>query len=266
MHRATPSNSSFRAYSAGGSRATIDSASDDSQMQSISGGMMKGEHRDDVEHPQNYGFTSVVADADKDKDGNVTESAEGFMQFMGGSRSLPVMSIMDDRRHRLKKLPKGDCAMYRGREDGQQFQMHDKGNFMSARSDKKNRIALVPDKRQQQGGQGGGGQGRAEGGGGQQQGSGEGQQQKQEGQESVYDDNEKSDTFFEQTKEHSIMRRGNGYVHATDSEVLTYRANKNISTRVTDDHVHIKFGKMSIFVNKSGCKSSVPITTEDDPD
>src|SRR4029453_1659796 len=108
MHRATPLNSSFRAYSAGGGRATIDTIDDNKFMQeSNNTGGMKGEKFPWMESPQNYGFTSVVADADKSSNpGGITGSAEGFLSFMGGNRSFPVMGVMDDRRHRLMNLAK----------------------------------------------------------------------------------------------------------------------------------------------------------------
>lgn len=150
MHRATPLNSSFRGYSSGGARTTIDKVDDKQTMQEMGGNMMKGETRDKVESPQNYGFTSVVADADKDKDGKVTGSAEGFMSFMGGSRSFPVCAIMDDRRHRLNKLDKGSSAMYGLKEWGQQFLIHKDGMFASGSTDRKIRLQLVANKNGQQ--------------------------------------------------------------------------------------------------------------------
>src|SRR5262245_33918592 len=186
MHRATPLMTSFRAFSAGGARSVIDKIDDGKLMQEMSGNFMKGESRSKVESPQNYGFTSVVHEADKDKDGNITDSAEGFISFMGGNRSFPVCPVMDDRRHRLYKLKAGDTAMYRGRDDPQQFQLTEDGGFWSAADDKTVRMQLVPKKQKQQQGGGSGGstrEGEAGGGGQQQQ-----QQQQQKGQEAVYKD------------------------------------------------------------------------------
>ena len=100
MHRATPRNTSFRSFSAGGARALVDKVSDDPMMQEMAGSFMKGESRDKVEAPQNYGFSSVVLPAKKGKDGQIEECAEAFMSFIGGNRSFPVCSMMDDRRHR----------------------------------------------------------------------------------------------------------------------------------------------------------------------
>lgn len=199
MHRATPSNTSLRSYVSGGSRATIKETDDDKEMQETNGNMMKGESRGEVEHPQNYGFSSRVADADEGENGEFGDSAEGFMSYMGGNRSFPVLGVLDDRRHRIKGIGKGDSAMFRGREDRQQFHLHEKGNFMTAREDKKMRFALVP-KEQQQGGGGGGGQGG-------------GQQQRQYGQKPTYDDNEKSKTYYEMTDGH------HKFVHEKGSKI-----------------------------------------------
>lgn len=112
MHRATPANSAIRAYSSGGSRSVVDKVDDSKMMQEMGGNFMKGETRDKVESPQNYGFTSVVRPATKGKDGQITESAEAFISFMGGNRSFPVAGVMDDRRYRPMGLKPGENAQY----------------------------------------------------------------------------------------------------------------------------------------------------------
>ena len=65
MHRATPLNTSIRAYTAGGSRSVVDKVDDEKLMQEMGGNFMANETRSEVESPQNYGFTSVVFDAEK---------------------------------------------------------------------------------------------------------------------------------------------------------------------------------------------------------
>jgi phage gp45-like len=117
MHRATPLNSSIRGYTAGGSRSVVDQVDDTKLMQEMSGNFMINETRSGVEAPQNYGFTSVVFNAEKDSSGKIAASAETFVSFLGGNRSLPVTGNMDDRRHRMYKLQQGDTAMFRGRGD-----------------------------------------------------------------------------------------------------------------------------------------------------
>src|SRR5262245_18363750 len=71
MHRATPLMTSTRAFVAGGARSVIAEVNDKPLMQEMKGNFMKGETRQEVESPQNYGFTSVCMDGDKGKDGRV---------------------------------------------------------------------------------------------------------------------------------------------------------------------------------------------------
>src|SRR4051794_26980180 len=151
MHRATPIMTSFRSFVAGGARALITSVDDSKLMQEMTGSFMKGESRKGVESPQNYGFTSAVMDGDKGSDGQVSSGPEGFMTFCGGNRSLPVCMVMDDRRHRLKELDKGDVAMFRTKDDQLQLHLSDDGGFWSGRDDKKLRLQLVAKDQQQQG-------------------------------------------------------------------------------------------------------------------
>lgn len=141
MHRATPANSSFRSYVAGGARVTVPEVDDSKLMQESKGNFMVNEARSAIESPQNYGFTSVVRDAVKDAQGKIQESAETFVSFMGGNRSFPVFGNMDDRRFRLKELEKGDVAMF----DYLQHQLHfnDTGMFMTGRTDKTMKFQLV---------------------------------------------------------------------------------------------------------------------------
>lgn len=141
MHRVTPLNAAYIAYTGGGARATVDKVSDDPMMQEMSGNFMKGETRSKIESPQNYGFTSVVMPATKGKDGQIEESAEAFISFMGGNRSFPVATVMDDRRYRLKELKPGDTAIY----DHQQQQLHfnKDGAYLTGNTGKKIRMQLA---------------------------------------------------------------------------------------------------------------------------
>jgi phage gp45-like len=150
MHRATPANSLHRSYDSGGSRTIINQVDDTKLMQEMAGNFMKGESRTGVEAPQNYGFSSVVRDATKGSDGQIDDCAEGFISFMGGNRSFPVCTIMDDRRYRLKQLQKGDVAMF----DYLQHQIHlnNDGMFVTGRTDKKLKFQLAPPPQQQSGG------------------------------------------------------------------------------------------------------------------
>ena len=147
MHRSTGANTLHRSYASGGSRHLVDEVEDKSLMQTTKGNAMKGEVRKDVEAPQNYGFTSVVADATKGKDGQIEQCAEGFMSYLGGNRSLPVCGVMDDRRHRLKDLAKdaakGAVAVFGQKEWGQQYLNTKDGQFITGNKEKKNRMQLV---------------------------------------------------------------------------------------------------------------------------
>jgi phage gp45-like len=86
MHRITASQSGSRAHSGGGGRLILDEVDDSKNMQEMKGTAMKGEAFEGAESPQNYGFTSCNAPADKNKNGEITDGAEGFMSFIGGNR------------------------------------------------------------------------------------------------------------------------------------------------------------------------------------
>jgi phage gp45-like len=236
MHRATPLSTSFRAYSSGGAKGVVDKVDDTKLMQEMGGNFMHNETRDSVESPQNYGFTSVVFDSEKDQMGNIQSSAEHFTSFLGGNRSIP-MAIMDDRRHRLYKLEKGDTAMFRGRGDYQQFHMTQDGGFWSAPQDKTVRMSLLQKDSQSNatmnsgsGGSSGGGAPTAQAadstGGSSSSSQAQGQQQR--GQEAVYKDAQKSPLFVDITKDasrvagkevHLMLDDGNVYAHIVGGEV-----------------------------------------------
>ena len=264
MHRATPLNAAFRAYTAGGSRTVIDEADDKKLMQEMKGNFMKGETRGEVESPQNYGFTSHVMPADKDEKGNIKMGAEGFVSFMGGNRSFPVVQVMDDRRHRLKEISKGDSAMYGAREWGEQFHIDKDGMWMSGNTQRKIKLQLVENSNDQQGQQGQQGQ----------QSPGQSQQGQQEQQSPLGAKGQKplkgqsSSDFIEITANKITIRRGGGYVVITDKDVIGYvDGDPNKSFRATSDHTHIRHKDNVIWVDAGGCWSTVPIKQKphDDP-
>jgi phage gp45-like len=219
MHRATPLHSSHRAFSAGGSRSVVDKVDDQQLMQEMSGNFMKNESRQEIEAPQNYGFTSVVFDAEKDKDGKIQASAETFIGFMGGNRSFPVAGAMDDRRHRLYGMEKGDSAMYRGRGDKQQLHLTQDGGFWSAPSNKKLRLQLVS------------GQSEdnksvhfvtiepLEAGGQPQQ-----QRQDKRGQKPIYKDGQSSEQYLEVSGGESDLANKNTYLRGQGKKILVHAA------------------------------------------
>jgi len=290
MHRATPANSSFRGYVAGGARSTVLEVDDSKLMQEHKGDFLYNEEREGIESPQNYGFTSVCMDADKDQNGEVTTCAETFITFVGGNRSLPVAAPMDDRRHRLKKLEKGDVAIYRTKDDRQQLHMVKSdqytGTYLSTRDDMTWRFALVPKPQQQDQQQQQAGQQQS----GQQQG---GQQQKKWGQENCLEDNTKSAMCFEETKNHHLLQHNKntfeqkddqthidhdkghliiktdsitGYLEPSGTIIFYVNNDPKISVQVAPDHVHILFKKFAMWVDKGGCYSTVRPVIAQDPD
>jgi phage gp45-like len=159
VHRQTGAASAYRGYDGGGARALVDKIDDGPLMQTMTGQGMKGESfspssgggkSKGPESPQNYGFTSVVADATKGANGMIKQCAEGFMSFIGGNRSFPVCAMMDDRRHRLKNLAKdaakGAVSMFGQKEWGQQYLNTEDGQFITGNMKKKNRMQLVENK------------------------------------------------------------------------------------------------------------------------
>jgi hypothetical protein len=161
VHRATPANSSFRAYSAGGARALLQKVGealpvDDLKgVQEIAASFMKGEARKGIEHAQQYGFTSLPFDPDEAKDGKPGLGPETFISFIGGNRSFPSAGPVDDRRHRMKGLEKGDVALFGGKDTGQQFHMNGIGTFLSAFAGAGKKLRFQLQKKEQSGGQAG---------------------------------------------------------------------------------------------------------------
>lgn len=154
MHRQSPLTAGFVGYSGGGARSLVDTVDDETGMQEMKGSFMHGESRQKVESPQNYGFTSVVLPAKKGKDGQIEECAEAYISFLGGNRSFPVASVMDDRRHRPWGLKPGENAQYD--DVGQMTLMRRNGLYL-----------LTLDSEDTSQSSSGGGGAKAEGGGGQ---------------------------------------------------------------------------------------------------
>jgi hypothetical protein len=257
MHRATPLNTSFRAYNAGGAKTVVESVDDSKLMQEMKGNAMRNQSHDNVESPQNYGFTSAVMDGDKEN-GKLTQGAETYLSYIGGNPSLPMAGAMDDRRHRLKGLEKGDSAMYRTKDDRQQFHFTKEGNFMSARSDRKQRIALVPppqdDQQQQQSGRSATGQ------------SGQSAQKskKPTGQTSALDDNKNSTVYYDQSGTESVNRHSDAYSSQRPGDSTTYIQERKFSTQVTKDHAHLRTEDNRIFTDEIGCWSETPMAVKKD--
>jgi Bacteriophage Mu Gp45 spike protein len=248
MHRASPSNTSFRAFSGGGTRSAVDQIDDSKLMQEHSGNFMANETRQGVEAPQNYGFTSVVMPAIKDALGKITDSAEAMISFMGGNRSFPVAGVMDDRRHRMFGMQPGDVGMFRTALDQLQMHFTGDGGFFSGAQDKMVRMQLVAKQQQQSGGgaPGAGTRDASSGSGGApgQQSSGQ-----QKGQKPVYKNGQDSDFFIHINENGTtasgsnvFLRQGtsfgssqsSGATGATGSNGFTPKSD-NVKVHVADD-------------------------------
>lgn len=107
MHRTDPRSAAIRSYS-GVARATISKILDDPNMQTLDAGFLKDEARKGIERFQNYGFSSVPMGPDKDG----KEGPEAIVTFQGGNRSNPIITGVDDRRHRPRGLKEGENAQY----------------------------------------------------------------------------------------------------------------------------------------------------------
>ena len=80
-------------------RGVVRRVTDTNGRQQLQVELLKDELRDDIEHMQNYGFTSHA------KGGDVA------VAFIGGNREQGIVLAVDDRRYRLV-LQAGEVAMY----------------------------------------------------------------------------------------------------------------------------------------------------------
>lgn len=84
------------------SRGTLSKASDATKMQEVDVRTLLGEAFSGIEHWHSYGITHVPLPPDS------KGAAEALVAFLGGSRSLPVVIAIADRRHRPKNLKPGE--------------------------------------------------------------------------------------------------------------------------------------------------------------
>lgn len=251
-----------------------------------------GETASDVEFIENYGSTMVPAKQDKDEEeqqqqgqgqqggggdgsgpGGLGEDGEqpkgdapeAIVGYMNGSRSHPVVLGMGDRRHRLLELEEGDVAQHRLKDDRQQMLYSKDGTYISTRSDKLMRIALVPkqDEQQQTPSQ----QQQANGarGGGATSGGGKEKKQKTMGQKSAKDDNKKSQVSIEQNGQVTTSQHGDAYAaQKGGSDSSTYWKDRKKSTQVTEEHAHIRFQDNRIYNDKDGNWCTSPLLVKKD--
>jgi phage gp45-like len=274
VQRHTPLAAVFRGYTAGGGRAMIDAADDSKQMQEHTNTqVMNGESHPTMESPQNYGFTSVVADADKEG-GKIKDCAESFVSYMGGNRNFPVMGNTDDRRHRLldlaKDAAKGATAMFGLKTWGQQLLNTADGWYMTGNTKNKNRFALVDNKndqqqqpQQQSGGGGPSAQVTAANGGGNggSAASSGSQQQQQKGQKTLH--KEDSTIWIEQNKTDTQCTHGDANSRQRASSDSTVFYGTDNSCQATEGHAHIMGDQVHIWV-AGACYADMPIIIKKD--
>jgi phage baseplate assembly protein V len=82
-------------------RAVVGPVNDAPKLQAVQLELFAGQGADDIEHFQNYGFTSVPK-----------PGAEGIALAIGGSTGHTVVINIDDRRFRLTALEEGEVALY----------------------------------------------------------------------------------------------------------------------------------------------------------
>lgn len=80
-------------------RGVLRGTKDEGPRQQVQVELLKGEVRDDVEHMQNYGFTSHASGGDC------------AVAFLGGNREQGIVLVVDDRRYRIPLLA-GEVAIY----------------------------------------------------------------------------------------------------------------------------------------------------------
>lgn len=80
-------------------RGVVRAVSDNGPRQQVQIELLKGELRDDLEHMQEYGFTSHALGGD------------AAVAFLGGNREQGIVLVVDDRRYRIALNP-GEVAVY----------------------------------------------------------------------------------------------------------------------------------------------------------
>ena len=272
MHRQSPLSQAFVGYSGGGVRALVTEVADTLMMQEMKGSFMMGEAREKIESPQNYGFSSVVLPAKKGQDGKIEEAAEAYLSFLGGNRSFPVASVMEDRRHRPMGLKPGENAQYddigqmtlmrRGflamlSHDGEDGEGKKAERFVSLRHVEKQRQKRPTKKELEE---------RATW--SPEQLEVQAKADKEEREKHKHE-GESVNTEVRANKSKVEFRTGDsvvGHYNTGGKEwQLTSGGDESKSVKVDSQHAHIKIGENSVWVDQFGCWSSKPIQLKPDP-
>lgn len=82
-------------------RCVLAAVTDSKKLQEVKVTILEGETKEEIEHFQNYGFTS-----------NAPGNSEGLALSLNGNRDHTVVINIDNREFRLKSLASGEVAMY----------------------------------------------------------------------------------------------------------------------------------------------------------
>lgn len=83
------------------SRFVLNKADDGKKMQEVKGELFSDEVKEELEHFQSYGFTSVPP-----------ANSEGIALSVNSNRDHVVVICLDSREYRVKNLAEGDVAVY----------------------------------------------------------------------------------------------------------------------------------------------------------
>lgn len=215
------------------------------------------------------------------------KSAIGLTSYANGSRSDPSVQNLQDPRHQLMlEDPKqqgqqgqqgggqqagggssggqqqgkggkaGDVALYRTNDPKNLQQLHLTNDGPRMTSVKTQRFTLIEgqgDQQQQGGGAPTGPQG------------GQKQQKQDDGQRPIFKDpGEKSDKFLEQAPERTLVKHGQGHQFLNSSDATQYYEDKKKSHQCTEEHVHMRFKDLRVWIDKDGIWSTVPILVKQD--
>lgn len=82
-------------------RCVLAAVTDSKKMQEVKVTILEGETKDEIEHFQNYGFTS-----------HAPKNSEGLAISLNGNRDHTVVINIDNREFRIKSLAEGEVAVY----------------------------------------------------------------------------------------------------------------------------------------------------------
>lgn len=238
------------------------------------------------------------AGAFEDDDQPKGKSAIGLTNYANGSRSDPNVQNLQDPRHQLmlenekqqqqeggqggqqgggqQQGGQGGGKDYGGREgDTAMYHMADKaiqlhfaggdeksglkaGAYLSTRADKnKIRLQLVNF-------DDGGGGSQQQQGGGAQTGGGQQKQQKKEGQRPLLKNDSTIYIDIDGGGNTTTVRHGDCYVILTGDRVVSYYKDEKKSHLVDDEHIHMRFMDLRIWIDKEGIWSTIPIMVKQD--